>query len=75
MDLEKVELFFKDDERAGGVVKLEEMKEMPWTAIRNAKGHWYIVLHGELDRGDASLLRLVLDSIQRSLVVPLAKAA
>lgn len=71
--VEHVEYFFRDEERAGGTVRVEQGQDIPWTAIRNVSGGWYVVLHGTLEQGTASLMKLIQSTIEGEL--HLAKAA
>lgn len=70
---ESVEVFFRDEERASGVIVGEGANRVPWTAIKGPGVAWYVVLHGEIDTGDASLYRLFMNAIQSRL--ELRKAA
>jgi hypothetical protein len=70
---ESVEVFFRDEERASGVMLVNGANRIPWTAIKGPGIAWYIVLHGEIDTGDAALYRLFMSAIQNRL--ELKKAA
>ncbi len=64
MRVNSVEVFFRDEERASGIVSGDDIERIPWTAIRGQGNTWFVVLHGRIEVGDASLHRLFLDAIQ-----------
>lgn len=70
MNAATVEFLFRDDERAGGTVRIPEGIELPWTAVHSDNDQWYVVLHGEFDCRKTSQLRLILDTIKNSLQPP-----
>ncbi len=69
----QVNVTFRDEERASGNIVGEGGESIRWTAVKSRTDAWYIVLHGQLETGDAALLRTLLHSIQERLT--LARAA
>lgn len=68
-----VDVTFRDEERASGFIRAEGDEPIRWTAVKSRTEAWYIVLHGQIETGDAALLRALLNSIQQRLT--LARAA
>lgn len=64
---ETVEIRFLSHGRAAGIVTTSGRK-IKWTAIEGASKEWFIVLHDEAAGLDASLLRLVIGTIERNLL-------
>lgn len=73
MSQAQVDVTFRDEERASGYINAEHGESIRWTAVKSRTDAWYIVLHGQLETGDASLLRALLAAIQERLT--LARAA
>lgn len=68
-----VQYKYRTDEKAGGVVSLEGVPEVQWTALR-ADSKWYVLIHSDHDiddRGEFSL-KCLLNMIQNSLKYKLA---
>lgn len=68
----QVEVKFRDEERASGIIRGDAGEMIPWTAVKSRTDAWYIVLHGQMETGDASLLRTLLSVIQNRLTLSLA---
>ncbi|RMH59116.1 MAG: hypothetical protein D6679_02740 [Candidatus Hydrogenedentota bacterium] len=56
-----------DEERAKGAITLEDGKRYPWTAVRNKRGGWIIVLHNSFPKRGTTLPRLIKKKILRRL--------
>ncbi|HBW47956.1 TPA: hypothetical protein DEF17_08540 [bacterium] len=73
MCVDKVEIFFRDEERASGVVIGKEIGRIPWTAVKGLTETWFIVLHGKVEIDDSDLECRFLEAIENYLT--LSKAA
>jgi hypothetical protein len=63
-----IQYIYRTDEKAGGVVRMNGVPEVQWTALRS-EGRWYVVIHSDLsfsDRAEPSL-KCLLNMIQNSL--------
>jgi hypothetical protein len=63
-----VRYIYRTDEKAGGVVRMDGVPEVQWTALRS-EGKWYVVIHSDLNFGDGAepSLKFLLNMIQNSL--------
>ncbi len=66
-----VEYLYRNDDRAGGVLRMEGYPEIQWTAIQSDR-RWYVLIHSDVEESATLSLKCVLNMIQNSLKYPQA---